>query len=79
MYILEALYCLKQPPRSWYTKVDGYFKKRSFDKRKNEPIIYSNKEDDDIFLICMYVDNLIYMVSSSNVNENFKVSIMSEF
>ena len=65
------------PTRAWYTKIDGYFQGSGF-KRSKVNILYK-KQNDDILLVCMYVDDLTYIGSSSNLNDSFKVSMMSEF
>jgi len=46
---------------------------------KSEPTLYFKKQVDDILFVCLYVDDLIYVGSSSNLNDSFMDTMMSEF
>ena len=75
----KALYGLKQAPRAWYSRIDGYFQQYGFQRSKNEPTLYIMKQGIDLILVCLYVDDLIYMGSSSKLNDEFKKKMMDEF
>jgi len=75
----KAFYILKQSIIDWHTKIDGYFKESGFKRSKSEPTLYFNTKGDNIFLIYLYVYDLIYIGSSSNLNDSFKDTMMSEF
>jgi len=77
--IKKALYGLKQAPRAWYTPIDGYFQNFEFMRSKNEPTLYSKREGNQILLISLYVDDLIYMGSDSILNNKFRTDLMNEF
>ena len=64
----KALYGLKQAPRAWYRKIDSYFHQNKFEISENKPTIYSKKDGKNEFLIvCLYVDDMIYMGSSYEI------------
>ena len=50
-----------------------------FQRSKNEPTLYIKKKENDILIIFIYVDDTIYMGSSTNLINEFKLSMMSEF
>lgn len=80
VYILKkALYGLKQAPRAWYSRIDGYFHQYGLSRSKSEPTLYTMKKGNDILLVCLYVDDIIYMGSKSKMNYDFKSSMMQEF
>ena len=42
-------------------------------------LFYINKKENDILIICIYVDDIIYMGSSQYLIYEFKLSMMSKF
>ena len=69
----KALYDLKQAPRAWYSKVDHYFLQHGFKRSDNESTLYKKmKESNDILLVCIYVNDIIYLGSSQSLLEEFK-------
>lgn len=75
----KALYGLKQAPRAWNSKIDGYFLQDGFRRSPNEPSLYVKKENHDILIVCIYVDDLIYMGTNMQMVKNFKQRMMEEF
>ena len=56
----KALYGLKQAPRLWYEKIDSFFLQASYNRSKNDPNLYTMKDEQGcIVLISFYVDDLI--------------------
>jgi hypothetical protein len=52
----KVLYGLKQTPRAWYSRIDGYFLKNGFVKCPYEYVIYVKfKESGDTLIVCLYV------------------------
>ncbi|KAG7576575.1 Ribonuclease H-like superfamily [Arabidopsis thaliana x Arabidopsis arenosa] len=76
----KALYGLKQAPRAWYNKIDSFFGERGFERSKSEPTLYIKKQSEgDILIVCLYVDDMIYMGSSAAMVADFKDSMMKKF
>ena len=76
----KALYGLKQAPRAWYGKIDSFFAQNNFTRSENEPTLYVKRRDESEFLIvCLYVDDIIYLSSSSSMLTEFKESMMQQF
>jgi hypothetical protein len=75
----KPFYGLKQAPRTWYVRIDGYFQESGFNRSKSEPTLYYKQEGNDILIVSMYVDNLLYKGSSSKMKDEFKIVMMNEF
>ncbi|KAJ9542648.1 hypothetical protein OSB04_029154 [Centaurea solstitialis] len=75
----KALYGLKQAPRAWYSKIDSYFLENGFERSKNEPTLYVKKRGTDFLVLCLYVDDMIYMGSCESIVAEFKSSVMEKF
>lgn len=75
----KALYGLKQAPKAWYNKIDTHFCSNGYVRSENEPTLYLKKEGTDFLMICLYVDDIIYMGSSSALINKFKAGMMKMF
>ena len=76
----KALYGLKQAPRAWNSKIDSYFCQNGFQRSICEPSLYVKCEGNrDFLVICLYVDDLIYMGTNRRMVEDFKKAMMKEF
>ena len=76
----KALYGLKQAPRAWYSKIDSYFVENGFERSKSEPNLYLKRQGkNDLLIICLYVDDMIYMGSSSSLINEFKACMKKKF
>ena len=76
----KALYGLKQAPRAWNSNIDGYLIQNGFTKSPSEPSLYiKTQESHDFLILCLYVDDLIYMGTNSKMIEDFKKAMMSEY
>jgi len=71
--------CLKQAPRVWYSKIDGYFHKNGYIRSENESTLYVNKEGNDFIILYLCVDDIIYNSSSHSLLEEFKSQMINEF
>ena len=87
VYILDkALYGLKQTPRAWYEELSTYLLGASFLKVKIDTTLFVKSEGEDIMLIQIYVDDIIFGSTSREMckffeqimTENFKMSMMGE-
>ena len=76
----KALYGLKQAPRAWYKRIDSYFLKNGFERSENEPTLYVKRHDSgDFCIVCIYVDDMIYLGSSESLVDEFKLCMEKEF
>jgi hypothetical protein len=79
VYILKkALYSLKKAPRAWYSCIDSYFLNNGFNRRINEPTLYTKRDKKgNILIVFLYVDDMIY-IGNLLLNE-LKEAMQSEF
>lgn len=78
-HLKKALYDLKQTPRAWYSRIDGYFLKKDFKRCPFENTLYIKEGTQCEFLVVyLYVD-LIFTGNGLNLCEEFKKAIMHEF
>jgi len=76
----KVLYRLKQVTRAWYSRIDGYFLKNEFVKFPHEYVIYVKiKENNDTLIVCLYVDDLIFIRNNSKMFGDFKKAMIKEF
>jgi hypothetical protein len=60
VYLLKkALYGLKQAPRVWYSKINNYLLSFGFQKSLSEANLYVRKNNNDILIISLYIDDLL--------------------
>ncbi|KAJ9557172.1 LOW QUALITY PROTEIN: hypothetical protein OSB04_011786 [Centaurea solstitialis] len=68
VYILDkALYGLKQAPRAWYDHLSNALLDNGFYKGKIDPTLFIKTEGNDILLVQMYVDDIIFGSTNSNM------------
>ena len=54
----KDLYRLKQEPREWYSRIDGYLLAMGFIKSKEDPNLYYTRVGNDSLILVLYVDDL---------------------
>nr|KYP39031.1 Retrovirus-related Pol polyprotein from transposon TNT 1-94 [Cajanus cajan] len=77
--LTKALYGLKQAPRAWYSKIDQYFTDHGFRRSKSEPTLYIKTQGQHTLLLSLYVDDLIYTGTNTNMMMEFKEDMMKTF
>ncbi|XP_039143969.1 uncharacterized mitochondrial protein AtMg00810-like [Dioscorea cayenensis subsp. rotundata] len=76
----KALYGLRQAPRAWYSRVDDHFTKMGFVRSANKPTVYRKHQGvAGELLLCLYMDDIIYMGSSDEMLREFKQTMMKTF
>ena len=74
----KALYGLKQAP--WYEEIDAYFNSAGFKKSSSEATLYVKaREDSCIIIVSLYVDDIVYTGSSSQMLEEFRNDMMKHY
>ena len=71
---------MKQAQRAWYSRIDGYFLKNIFVKCPYEHAIYVKiKENGDTFIVCLYMDDLIFTGNNPKMFRYFNQVMIKEF
>ncbi|KAJ9566483.1 LOW QUALITY PROTEIN: hypothetical protein OSB04_002449 [Centaurea solstitialis] len=88
VYILDkALYGLKQAPRAWYDHLSNALLDNGFYKGKTDPTLFIKTEGNDILLVQIYVDDIIFGSTNSDMctwfsdlmTTRFETSMLREF
>ncbi|KAJ9551929.1 LOW QUALITY PROTEIN: hypothetical protein OSB04_015974 [Centaurea solstitialis] len=68
VYILDkALYGLKQAPRAWYDHLSNALLDNGFYKGKLDPTLFIKTDGNDILLVQIYVDDIIFGSTNSDM------------
>ncbi|GKF79472.1 retrovirus-related pol polyprotein from transposon TNT 1-94 [Tanacetum coccineum] len=59
----KALYVLKQAPRAWYDTLSSFLISQDFSKGLVDPTLFIRKEDKELLLVQVYVDDIIFSAS----------------
>ena len=69
---------MKQAPGVWYNRIDEYLNSEGFSRSPSDPSLYTKvNQEGKILVICLYVDDLIF-IGDLSVSE-FKKSMKIEF
>nr|GEW09358.1 retrotransposon protein, putative, unclassified [Tanacetum cinerariifolium] len=59
----KALYGLKQAPRAWYDVLSNFLMSKCFTKGTIDPTLFTIRYGEDILLVQIYVDDIIFRTS----------------
>lgn len=81
MYKLnKALYGLKQASRAWFSKIDTFLIELGFKRSPNAHTFYKKTNGEEkVLLICIYIDDIVYMGSSTALIEELKNHMKEAF
>ncbi|GJU23313.1 retrovirus-related pol polyprotein from transposon TNT 1-94 [Tanacetum coccineum] len=82
----KPLYGLKQAPRAWCDKLSSFLIEHHFTKGIVDPTLFTRRHGDDILLVQIYVDDIIFRSTNlffSNrfaklMKDNFEMSMIGE-
>ncbi|GJS10315.1 retrovirus-related pol polyprotein from transposon TNT 1-94 [Tanacetum coccineum] len=67
----KALYGLKHAPRAWYDKLLKFLQHNHFNKGTIDPILFIRRFNDDILLVQVYVDDIIFGFTNPRYTQLF--------
>ncbi|GJS01948.1 retrovirus-related pol polyprotein from transposon TNT 1-94 [Tanacetum coccineum] len=62
----KALYGLKQAPKAWYDELSTFLLQNHFFKGTIDPTLFIRRFDDDILVVQVYVDDIIFGFDATN-------------
>nr|GEU30053.1 hypothetical protein [Tanacetum cinerariifolium] len=72
MYKLKnALYGLKQAPRAWYDILSSFLISQDFSKSLVDPTLFIRRNGNDLLLVQIYVDDIIFAASTPKLCDLF--------
>ncbi|GJS78347.1 retrovirus-related pol polyprotein from transposon TNT 1-94 [Tanacetum coccineum] len=80
MYKLKkALYGLKQAPRAWYDMLSSFLISQQFSKGAVDPTLFTRHTGNDILLVQIYVDNIIFASTNTAMCDEFANQMTNKF
>ncbi|GJX93789.1 retrovirus-related pol polyprotein from transposon TNT 1-94 [Tanacetum coccineum] len=78
-HLKKALYGLKQAPRAWYDQLSNFLVSNGFSKGSIDPTLFINKHEEDILLVQIYVDDIIFRSTNPKLSKKFEKLMHSKF
>ncbi|GJS26923.1 retrovirus-related pol polyprotein from transposon TNT 1-94 [Tanacetum coccineum] len=75
----KALYCLKQAPRAWYDMLSSFLISQHFSKGAIDPTLFTWKVGNNLLLVQIYVDDIIFASTNIAMCNEFANLITNKF
>nr|GEV53992.1 hypothetical protein [Tanacetum cinerariifolium] len=75
----KALYGLKQAPRAWYAELSNFLVSKGFSKGFIDPTLFITKHGEDILLVQIYVDDIIFSSTNPKLSKQFEKLMHNKF
>jgi hypothetical protein len=75
----KALYGLKQAPRAWYERLRDFLLSKGFIMGKVDTTLFTKKIRKDLFMLQIYIDDIIFGSTNQDFCEEFGKMMASEF
>ncbi|GKF09778.1 retrovirus-related pol polyprotein from transposon TNT 1-94, partial [Tanacetum coccineum] len=75
----KALYGLKQAPRAWYDELSNFLVSKGFSKGSIDPTLFITKKGEDILLVQIYVDDIIFCSTNPKLSKRFEKLMHNKF
>jgi hypothetical protein len=75
----KALYGLKQAPHAWYGHLRGFLFSKGFEMGKVDKTLFLLRQGDDILIVQVYVDDIVFCGSSHSLVVRFAEDMSKEF
>jgi hypothetical protein len=75
----KVLYGLKQAPRAWYARLRGFLFSKGFEMGKVDKSLFLLRHGDDILIVQVYVDDIVFGCSSHSLVARFAEDMSKEF
>ena len=73
------LYGFKQAQSTWYSRIDSYLISNGYSKSDGEPTLYIKATNGIVFIVVLYVDDLIFTRNDNFLIGEFKEAMKNEF
>ncbi|GJX59014.1 retrovirus-related pol polyprotein from transposon TNT 1-94 [Tanacetum coccineum] len=77
--LMKALYGLKKAPRAWYDELSNFLMSKGFSKGTIDPTLFKIKYGEDILLVQIYVDDIIFGSTNPKYSKRFEKLMHSRF
>nr|GFC01846.1 putative ribonuclease H-like domain-containing protein [Tanacetum cinerariifolium] len=77
--VVKALYGLNQAPKAWYETLATYLLENGFQRGKIDQTLFIKKQQKDILLVQIYVDNIIFGATNKALCKSFEKLMKDKF
>ncbi|GJT57972.1 retrovirus-related pol polyprotein from transposon TNT 1-94 [Tanacetum coccineum] len=77
--VVKALYGLHQAPRAWYATLSTFLLKNGYRRGTIDKTLFLKKDKNDIILVQVYVDDIIFGSTKKSWCDEFKALMKSRF
>ncbi|GKD18094.1 retrovirus-related pol polyprotein from transposon TNT 1-94 [Tanacetum coccineum] len=78
-HLKKALYEPKQAPRAWYDELSNFLISKGFSKGSIDLTLFITKHEDDIMLMQIYVDDVIFGPTNPKLSKKFEKLMNNKF
>nr|GEU73771.1 copia protein [Tanacetum cinerariifolium] len=78
-HLKKPLYGLIQAPRVWYNELSNFLVSKGFSKGSIDPTLFIIKHEEDILLVQIYVDDIIFGFTNPKLLKQFEKLMHSKF
>ncbi|GJT22533.1 retrovirus-related pol polyprotein from transposon TNT 1-94 [Tanacetum coccineum] len=78
-HLKKALYGLKQALKAWYDELSDFLVSKGFSKGSIDPTLFITKKREDILLVQIYVDDIIFGSMNPKLSKRFKKLMHNKF
>nr|GEX12049.1 retrovirus-related Pol polyprotein from transposon TNT 1-94 [Tanacetum cinerariifolium] len=75
----KALYGLKEAPWAWYDELSKFLTSKGFTKGTIDPTLFTMRYEEDILLVQIYVDDIIFGSTNPKYSKHFEKLMHSRF
>jgi hypothetical protein len=75
----KALYSLKKAPRAWYVRLRYFLLSKGFIMGKGDTTLFTKKIENELFVLQIYVDDIIFRSTNQDFYVEFGKIMVSEF
>jgi hypothetical protein len=75
----KALYGLKHAPQAWYSRLEIFLQDKGFKKGIVDNNLYIKSEGDNLLVVLVYVDDIIFSCTNESSVQWFANSMQTEF
>nr|GEU72902.1 hypothetical protein [Tanacetum cinerariifolium] len=75
----KSLYGLKQAPRAWYDELSNFLMSKGFTKGTIDPALFTIRYGEDIILVQIYVDDIIFESTNPKFSKRFEKLMHNRF
>ncbi|GKD35527.1 retrovirus-related pol polyprotein from transposon TNT 1-94 [Tanacetum coccineum] len=78
-FLNKALYDFKQALRAWYDKISSFLIEHHFTKGIVDPTLFTRRHRDDILLVQVYVDDIVFGLTNLVFSKRFAKLMKNNF